>query len=85
MTEIGGLVTTSKLRPIVIGPPLTGHGWSAYNGCCTLNLHGNVVLPIGGRLDGSIIARHQDPRRGTVMATRLLWEKLQLARRRRLA
>jgi Peptidase family M23 len=53
VTGIGGPVTTSKLRPIVIGPPLTGDGWSAYNGCCTLNLHGNVVLPIGGRLNGS--------------------------------
>jgi len=52
ITEIGGLVTTSKLRPIVIGPPLTGDGWLASNGCCTLNAHGNVVLPTGGRLNG---------------------------------
>jgi hypothetical protein len=53
ITEIGGLVTRSKLRPIVIGPPLTGDGWSAGGGCCTLNAHGNVVLPIGGHLNGS--------------------------------
>ena len=52
ITEIGGLVTMSKLRPIVIGPPLTGDGWLAGNGCCTLNAHGKVVLPTGGRLNG---------------------------------
>ena len=52
-TQFGGPVTTSTLGPLVIAPPIAGSGWEASNGCCGLNAHGNVVLPLGGRLNGA--------------------------------
>lgn len=53
MSLIGGAVTTSVEAPVVIGPPLAGTDWLAGNGCCSYNNHRNVVLPIGGRINGS--------------------------------
>ena len=38
---------------MVIGPPLAGTDWLAGNGCCSYNNHRNVMLPIGGRINGS--------------------------------
>jgi hypothetical protein len=46
-------VTTSKLQPVVIGPPLIGDSWEAANGCCAVNSHGQALVPIGGRLNGT--------------------------------
>jgi hypothetical protein len=35
----------------VLRPPLVGHGWSAFNGCCTVAAyHRDAVLPINGLL-----------------------------------
>jgi len=55
VVQIGGPVTTSKLRPVVIGPPVTGDGWLASNGLAqpSLNAHPNVLLPVGGRINGA--------------------------------
>jgi murein DD-endopeptidase MepM/ murein hydrolase activator NlpD len=55
VTQIGGPVTTSKLRPVVIGPPLAGTGWVAGNGQAeeALNSHVGAVTPLGGRINGS--------------------------------
>jgi hypothetical protein len=52
VTQMGGPVVTSTVRPVVIGPPLTGDGWLANNGCCGLNAHRNVMVPLGGRING---------------------------------
>jgi hypothetical protein len=55
VTQIGGAVTTSKLRPVVIGPPLASDGWVAGNGQAeeALNSHVGSVTPIGGRINGA--------------------------------
>jgi hypothetical protein len=55
VVQIGGSVTTSKLRPVVIGPPMMGDGWVANNGLAesSLNAHRNVLVPIGGRINGA--------------------------------
>ena len=40
----GGLQDTAVLRP-----PLVGHGWSAFNGCCTVAVHHrDAIQPING-------------------------------------
>lgn len=53
VTQIGGAVTTSRRRPVVIGPPLAGGGWVAVNACCTLTSHRGAMVPIGGRINGA--------------------------------
>ena len=53
ITRTGGLVTISPASPVVIGPPVTGSGWSVSNGCCALNAHRDVILPVGGRLNAA--------------------------------
>lgn len=50
---IGGPVSTSPESPVVIGPPLTGAGWWAYNGCCEYSPHRGAMLPMGGRINAS--------------------------------
>jgi hypothetical protein len=36
---------------VMIGPPLTGKGWVAVNGCCEVNgVHRSTGLPINGRI-----------------------------------
>jgi hypothetical protein len=54
VVQIGGPVSTSKLRPVVMGSPVTGDGWLASNGLArpSLNAHRNVLLPLGGRING---------------------------------
>ncbi|HWM17142.1 MAG TPA: M23 family metallopeptidase, partial [Microbacterium sp.] len=52
-TETGGLVTVGDGEPEVIGPPMTGGGWVAVNGCCELSPHRGAMLPLGGRINGS--------------------------------
>lgn len=50
---VGKAVTTGTTSPVVIGPPLTGVDWVAYNGCCGFSSHRYTTLPIGGRINGS--------------------------------
>ena len=52
-TQIGGEVGISDAKPIVIAAPLQGDGWFVDNACCTLNAHRNVLLPVGGRINGA--------------------------------
>jgi len=51
VVEIGGSVTTSHDKPVVIGAPVTGGGWVAGNGLAErkLNPHRGAVVPVGGR------------------------------------
>lgn len=53
--EIGGSVTTSHDKTVVIGAPVTGGGWVAINGLAArkLNAHRAAVVPVGGRLSGT--------------------------------
>jgi Peptidase family M23 len=55
IVQIGGLVRTSKLVPVVIAPPVAGNGWLAANGLAdvALNTHLGAILPIGGRINGT--------------------------------
>jgi len=55
VVEIGGSVTTSHDKPVVIGAPVTGDGWVAGNGLAArkLNFHRGAVVPVGGRLSGT--------------------------------
>lgn len=52
-TDIGGEVTTGSGTPATIGPPLAGDDWIAGNGCCTFSSHRGVMMPFGGRVNGS--------------------------------
>jgi hypothetical protein len=52
VTQSGGTVTISTEEPVVVGAPLRGQGWLISNACCTLNGHRNVLLPVGGRING---------------------------------
>ena len=52
-TQLGGEVGISDAMPIVIAAPLQGDGWFVDNACCTLNAHRNVLLPVGGRINGA--------------------------------
>lgn len=51
-SQDGGEVHVSVAEPVVIGAPLRGSGWIVSAGCCTLNVHRNVLLPVGGRING---------------------------------
>lgn len=53
VTQIGGVVRTSTATPVLIGPPLAGHGWVAANACCVVSTHRGAVMGVGGRLNGS--------------------------------
>jgi hypothetical protein len=50
---IGGPVTTSDESPVVIGPPLAGPDWMAFNACCEISSHRIAMLPVGGRVNGA--------------------------------
>lgn len=52
-TETGGTIRVTDAKPEVIGPPTTGGGWVAVNGCCELSPHRGAMLPVGGRINGS--------------------------------
>jgi murein DD-endopeptidase MepM/ murein hydrolase activator NlpD len=44
-------VTLSDRRLPVLGPPLGGDGWVAFNGCCSGGgAHRGAILPVNGRL-----------------------------------
>jgi hypothetical protein len=51
VTAAGGVVTTSTESPVVIGPPLAGTGWYAWNGCCGASTHRRAFFPVGGRIN----------------------------------
>lgn len=55
VAQLGGAVVASDRSPLVIGPPLAGPNWIAGNGLETgkLNMHSNVVIPVGGRLNAA--------------------------------
>jgi hypothetical protein len=52
VSQTGGSVTISAKEPVAIGAPLRGEGWLVGNGCCILNGHRNVMLPLDGRING---------------------------------
>jgi hypothetical protein len=52
LAQFGGEVTTSLLRPVIIGPPLAGDDWVAVNACCGLSPHRGAMVPMGGRING---------------------------------
>ncbi|MGA9276175.1 M23 family metallopeptidase [Ilumatobacter sp.] len=51
VTATGGPVAISSESPVVIGPPLAGAGWYAWNGCCGPSTHRRSFFPVGGRLN----------------------------------
>lgn len=53
VSQIGGAVQVSDQTPVIIGPPLSGRGWDAGNGCCGLTSHRGAMAAVGGRLNGS--------------------------------
>jgi hypothetical protein len=53
VSALGGFMTTSTESPVIIGPPLAGADWFAGNACCDYNNHRNVMLPVGGRVNGA--------------------------------
>lgn len=53
VTQTGGTVPIGGAEPIQIGAPLAGPGWAITAGCCTLNAHRNVILPVAGRINGA--------------------------------
>ncbi|MFH5207354.1 M23 family metallopeptidase [Antrihabitans sp. NCIMB 15449] len=50
-TQIGIEITTSSKKPVVLGPPLTGSDWVAFNACCSLSAHRGALIPLGGRIN----------------------------------
>ncbi len=53
VSQIGGAIQVSGQTPPIIGPPLSGKGWVAGNGCCGLSSHRGAMAAVGGRLNGS--------------------------------
>ena len=53
ISQNGGAITISTEEPIAVGAPLRGQGWLITSGCCALNAHRNVLLPVGGRINGA--------------------------------
>ena len=50
-TQDGPVITTSSKEPVVLGPPLTGSDWIAFNACCSLSAHRGALVPLGGRIN----------------------------------
>lgn len=52
VVQVGGTLSVSTAKPVVIGPPLAGDDWVASNGLdpAALNAHSDVVIPVGGRV-----------------------------------
>jgi hypothetical protein len=51
VTANGRPVSISSDSPVVIGPPLAGSGWYAWNGCCGASTHRRAFFPVGGRIN----------------------------------
>lgn len=49
-TQTGAPVTLGTRAPVVLGPPLEGSGWAAFNGCCTEAPHRRAGIPVNGVL-----------------------------------
>ena len=43
-------LTVDCAPPVVLRPPLLGHGWWDGNGCCVVSAHRGAILPVNGRL-----------------------------------
>lgn len=48
ITQTGGTVAVSQQAALVLGPPLEGKGWIAFNGCCQEAPHRRAGIPING-------------------------------------
>lgn len=51
VSQFGGAVRISDQTPVIVGPPLSGNGWSAGNACCARTSHRGAMMPLGGRLN----------------------------------
>ena len=49
-TETGGPTGVLREEPVVLGPPLEGADWVAFNGCCTVSPHRGAIIAIDQRL-----------------------------------
>lgn len=49
-TQTGGLVAVSPKPAIVLGPPLEGRSWIAFNGCCSDATHRRAGIAVNGTL-----------------------------------
>ncbi len=49
-TQTGGAVSVSTRPAPLIGPPLEGSGWVAFNGCCKEVPHRRAGIPVNGVL-----------------------------------
>jgi murein DD-endopeptidase MepM/ murein hydrolase activator NlpD len=49
LTTEGGAVAVSKVKPLVLGPPLRGGDWLAANGPSNTSIHRRALLPVEGR------------------------------------
>ncbi len=49
-TETGGDTEVLREEPVVLGPPLEGDNWVAFNGCCTVSPHRGAILALDQRL-----------------------------------
>jgi hypothetical protein len=49
-TQTGGNVSVSTRPALLIGPPLEGTGWVAFNGCCKEVPHRRAGIPVNGVL-----------------------------------
>jgi hypothetical protein len=50
-TQLGVELTTSSKKPVVLGAPLTGSDWVAFNACCSLSAHRGALVPLAGRIN----------------------------------
>lgn len=48
VSQTGGAVALSSRPAILIGPPLEGPGWVAFNGCCKDIPHRRAAIPVNG-------------------------------------
>ncbi|QTN28469.1 M23 family metallopeptidase [Rhodoferax sp. AJA081-3] len=50
ITQTGGTVALNQQPALVLGPPLEGTGWIAFNGCCKEAPHRRAGIPVNGIL-----------------------------------
>ncbi len=49
-TDTGGRTELLGEEPVVLGPPLEGANWVAFNGCCTVSPHRGAMVALDQRL-----------------------------------
>ena len=49
-TDTGGPAEVLREEPVVLGPPLEGANWVAFNGCCTVSSYRSAMLALNQRL-----------------------------------